>query len=347
MGFIDYLVEASEKHGVLAYGRMNPPTAGHEQVINKVHEVAKEHNATHKVVLSHQTGNADNPLSPSQKVKHAKRAFPKTNIAAATKDKPTILHHASEMHKTGVHHLHVVAGSDRTAAFHKLLNTYNGKTGAHGHYNFKSITVHSSGARDPDAEGTAGVSGTKMRQHAAAGKKSEFHAGLPKGMKPEHKEALYHDLRHSMGVHEIYDPHLKISEFQWGELKGTNHMKKITPGEKPNTKGDKLKETNMQLNKIPALFMNEAQRQQLREQNSQLEFDGIQTQHFNMCPTAYKMFKQMIETIRAGKHIGEVAGHVPLQAVNQNSDAVRQVQAGIAVKPEGLRQMQFRQYTGL
>ena len=186
-----------------------------------------------------------------------------------------------------------------------------------------------------------------MRQHAAAGKKSEFHAGLPKSMKPEHKEALYHDLRHSMGVHEIYDPHLKISEFQWGELKGTNHMKKITPGEKPNTKGVKLKETNMQLNKIPALFMNEAQRQQLREQNSQLEFDGIQTQHFNMCPTAYKMFKQMIETIRAGKHIGEVAGHVPLQAVSQNSDAVRQVQAGIAVKPEGLRQMQFRQYMGL
>jgi hypothetical protein len=39
MDFIDYLTEAPEKHGVLTYGRMNPPTSGHEQVINKVHEV--------------------------------------------------------------------------------------------------------------------------------------------------------------------------------------------------------------------------------------------------------------------------------------------------------------------
>ena len=66
-----------------------------------------------------------------------------------------------------------------------------------------------------------------------------------------------------------------------------------------------------------------------------------------MCHTAYKMFKQMIETIRSGNHIGEVAGHVLPQAANRNSDVVRQVQAGMAIKPIGLRQMQFRQYTGL
>ena len=35
MKFKDYLSEAAEKHGVLAYGRMNPPTAGHEQVIKR------------------------------------------------------------------------------------------------------------------------------------------------------------------------------------------------------------------------------------------------------------------------------------------------------------------------
>jgi hypothetical protein len=58
------------------------------------------------------------------------------------------------------------------------------------------------------------------------------------------------------------------------------------------------------------------------------------------------MFKQMIETIRSGNHIGEITGHV-LPTANQNSDAVRQVQAGIAVKPNVLKQMQFRQYMGL
>ena len=199
LSFIKYILEAEEKHGVLAFGRMNPPTVGHEQVINKVHEVAKEHNATHKVVLSHSQDAKKNPLPADVKVKHAKNAFPGTHIEAASKSKPTIMHHAADMHKAGVKHLHIVAGSDRTDEYHKLLHKYNGQSAAHGHYHFKSITVHSSGERDPDAEGTTGVSGTKMREHAAGGHKEEFHKGLPTHMKPEHKDALYHDLRKHMG----------------------------------------------------------------------------------------------------------------------------------------------------
>ena len=204
--FITYIKEAkdklghgSEKHGVLAFGRMNPPTSGHEQVVNKMHEVAKKHNAEHNLVLSHSQDKKKNPLDVATKVKHAKNAFPGTNISGATKEKPTILHHAAEMHKSGVQHLHVVAGSDRQEAMHELLHKYNGQHAAHGHYNFKSITVHSSGERDPDSEGTAGISGTKMREHASAGNKKEFHKNLPSKMKPEHKDALYSDLRKSMG----------------------------------------------------------------------------------------------------------------------------------------------------
>ena len=197
--FIQYVAEAAEKHGVLAFGRMNPPTAGHEQVVNKVHEVAKKHNATHTVVLSHSQDAKKNPLDVAAKVKHAKHAFPGTNIVGASKESPTILHHAAEMHKAGVQHLHVVAGSDRKEEMHTLLHKYNGVKAGHGHYNFKSITVHSSGERDPDAEGTSGISATKMREHAAAGREKEFSAGLPSKMKSEHKKALYHDLRKAMG----------------------------------------------------------------------------------------------------------------------------------------------------
>ena len=194
--------EEAEKHHVLAFGRMNPPTAGHEQVVNKVHEVAKEHNAGHSVVLSHSHDAKKNPLPVEKKVEHAKNAFPGTNVHGASKEKPTILHHAADLHKAGVHHLHVVAGSDRKEEMHNLLHKYNGQKAAHGHYNFKSITVHSSGDRDPDSEGTSGVSGTKMREHAASGNKKEFHKHLPSQMKPEHKEKLYNDLRSHMGIHE-------------------------------------------------------------------------------------------------------------------------------------------------
>ena len=193
------LFEAEEKHGVLAFGRMNPPTSGHEKVIDKVHKVAKQHDAVHQVVLSHSQDAKKNPLDVANKVKYAKRAFPNTNIVGASKDAPTILHHAAAMHRAGVQHLHVVAGSDRTEEYEKLLHKYNGVKAGHGHYHFKSITVHSSGERDPDAEGAEGMSGTKMREHASNGDEKKFHSGLPSTMSHEHKHELYKDLRKAMG----------------------------------------------------------------------------------------------------------------------------------------------------
>ena len=198
--FSSYLQEdKADKHAVLAFGRMNPPTSGHEKLVQKVHDVAKEHNAEHHVVLSHSQDKKKNPLSAEDKVKHAKRAFADTNVRAASKDKPTILHHAADLHKSGVKHLHVVAGSDRHEAMHELLHKYNGQKSAHGHYNFKSITVHSSGQRDADAEGAEGMSASKMREHAASGNKKEFHKGAPSKMSTAHKDELYHDVRKSMG----------------------------------------------------------------------------------------------------------------------------------------------------
>lgn len=138
---------------------------------------------------------------------------------------------------------------------------------------------------------------------------------------------------------EIYDPHLKVSKYQWGEKKGVDKMKSMTPGET-------LKKKKMAEQKIPYLFMTAAQRQQLQEENMQLEFDGIQTKNLDMCPSAYKEFKKMIETIRSGKHIGEITGHEPqTMQIPSTSDIARKVQAGIAMKPQSLKRMQFKQYT--
>jgi hypothetical protein len=192
--------EVEEKHHTLAFGRMNPITSGHEAVAKKITDTAKEHGGGHTLVVSHSQDAKKNPMSAEQKVKHAKRAFPDNNVTAASKEKPTILHHAAELHKQGVTHLHVVAGSDRAEEMHALLHKYNGKSSAHGHYNFKKITIHSSGERDPDAEGTTGISASKMRAHAAAGNKEEFHKGAPSKMSPAHKTAMYNDVRKGMGV---------------------------------------------------------------------------------------------------------------------------------------------------
>jgi len=193
------LGHGSDKHHALAFGRMNPITSGHEAVVNKLHSVAKEHGASHSLVVSHSQDAKKNPLSAEQKVQHAKNAFAGTNVSAASKDKPTILHHAAAAHAAGATHLHVVAGSDRHEEMHNLLHKYNGQHSAHGHYNFKSITVHSSGERDPDSEGTTGISASKMREHAGSGNKSEFHKGAPTSMSTAHKDAMYKDVRKGMG----------------------------------------------------------------------------------------------------------------------------------------------------
>ncbi len=190
---------ATEHHHVIAFGRMNPPTAGHEEVVKKLKEKADEVKGDHTLVLSgsHGTKDGKNPLSPEKKLYHAKNAFPGTNIEVADKESPTLLHQASKLHSQGVTHLHFVGGSDRKPMY-ELLKKYNNVKGPHGHYNFKEINFDSSGQRDENAKGVAGISGTKLRNLASSGKKKEFHAALSSQMKPEHKDELYKDLKEAM-----------------------------------------------------------------------------------------------------------------------------------------------------
>jgi hypothetical protein len=202
--FLEIIEEAKEgeKPAVISFGRFNPPTTGHLKLINKVHEVAKKVGGSHHVIVSHSQDSKKNPLSGEQKVKHLKRYSPGTNVEASSKEHPSIFHQASKLHKAGVTHLHVVVGSDRVKEFRDSLNKYNGVPGKHGHYNFKKITVHSAGQRDPDAEGTEGMSGTKMREHAKNKNIHEFRKGVPAHVSDEHAHELMHDVRKGMGLHE-------------------------------------------------------------------------------------------------------------------------------------------------
>ena len=204
MNFKDFLEEQKEKHAVLAFGRMNPITSGHEKLVNKVKDVAREVGGSHHIVLSHSQDAKKNPLSAEQKVKHAKRAFPGTNFSSSSKESPNFLTQAGDLHKKGVTHLHVVGGSDRVKEFHDTLHRYNG-THKGALFNFKKITVHSAGERDPDAEGVSGMSASKMRSHAQSGNYAEFKKGAPSSMSHAHAKELYNDVRKGMGIKEDVD----------------------------------------------------------------------------------------------------------------------------------------------
>jgi len=181
--------EAAEKHAVMTFGRMNPPTTGHEKLIHKTHSIAQKHGAKAHIVLSHSHDAKNNPLPQKDKINYVKKIHKGVHVTGSSKEHPNFLSHAKKLHQAGHDHLHVVAGSDRVGEYKRVLNKYNGHP---DHYNFKSITVHSAGQRDPDSEGTSGISGTKMRAHARAGDHNSFKAGLPKSLHGDHKKIMSH-----------------------------------------------------------------------------------------------------------------------------------------------------------
>ena len=197
-------------HAVMAFGRMNPPTTGHEKLIHKVHSVSKKVGGSAHVVTSHSEGNAKNPVPQKKKLEYIKKiAHPDVHVSGSSKEHPSILHHAAKLHAAGHNHLHVVAGSDRKKEFHSLLHKYNGKSSAHGHYHFKSITVHSSGSRDPDSHGTSGVSGTKMRAHAQSGDHKSFTKGLPKALHAHKDEIMKHVKTHNESMDDAFASYIE------------------------------------------------------------------------------------------------------------------------------------------
>lgn len=192
-----FLLEADKTTHVMTFMRANPITIGHERVVNHVQQLAKDLDANHSVILSHSHDGDKNPLSPEQKLRHAKIAFPGVNVSTSSPEAPSLLYHMSDLHNKGVRNMHLVVGQDRVDQFNNLLQRYNGQEGPHGYFNFDNINVHSAGGRDPDAEGVEGVSGTSQRNHARLNNFENFRAGAPSRMNDDQAMALMNDIRNA------------------------------------------------------------------------------------------------------------------------------------------------------
>ena len=217
-------------HAVIAFGRMNPPTTGHEKMIHAVHKEAKRVGGHAEVIASHSQDKKKNPVPQDKKMGYLKKVAPKgVKVTAASKEHPTVFHHAARLHAAGHEHLTVM--SDKSESWGKALKANNGKKGPHGHYNFKSITMKSSGKRDPKASGTEGISGTKMRAHAKSGDHKSFKAGLPKALHPHADEIMKHI---NEELQEIVN--LKPSPFQ------QRAFSRKDPKEQPKTKRKKMQD---------------------------------------------------------------------------------------------------------
>lgn len=209
--FKNYLVE-EDSTVYFTFGRMNPPTIGHEKLLTSL--ATKAGSNPYKVFLSQSQDKKKNPLSYKDKIKFVRKMFPKhaRSIVMNLKVK-TAMHAATELYNEGFTKIVMVVGSDRVADFEKLLKAYNNKKMAHGFYNFSTIKVISAGDRDPDADGAEGASASKQREAAKNNDFTTFSQGVPRQVSNADTKALFNTIRKNMGLSETtnFANHIKLS----------------------------------------------------------------------------------------------------------------------------------------
>ena len=70
---------------VFTFGRMNPPTIGHQKLVDKVEAIAKKEKAPARIYLSHTQNNKKDPLNYAEKISFARKAFGKTAFQSKSK----------------------------------------------------------------------------------------------------------------------------------------------------------------------------------------------------------------------------------------------------------------------
>jgi hypothetical protein len=232
------LFEAGDKHIAFCFGRMNPPTIGHEQLLNTVAGVGGDY----KIFVSQTQDKKKNPLDYSTKIGFMKAMFP-TYASNIVQDAGlnTIVKVAAHLYEQGYRHATFVAGSDRLADMSKLLKDYNGVEGkSHGFYKFETLDFKSSGDREDGAEGVAGISASGARAAAANGDFKEFAEATGAG---QHAEKLYAAVRKGMGISKEVEEH--IVKVKGGyELKSKDGNKNL--GKYPTRAGAEKRERQVQ-----------------------------------------------------------------------------------------------------
>ena len=188
---------------VFVFGRFNPPTIGHEKLINAVIAVNQREGGTALIYGSHSQDSRKNPLTHKQKFKWLTKMFPRMKKSLqSTATEKDVMGIAAELN--GKHNkLIMIAGSDRVLEFKSLLNSYNGVKSKHGFYKFEEIEVISAGERDPDADGASGMSASKMRKAAIQGDFDAFQMGASDELTVKDKRNMMNDVRKGLKLDAI------------------------------------------------------------------------------------------------------------------------------------------------
>ena len=178
---------------VVAWGRFNPPTIGHEKLIEAVAKIAKRDD--YFIYPTHTQKKPKDPLPSDIKVEYMHLMFPKhKDHIIYDRDTNTIIKLLQKYQGT-YEDLTLIAGSDRVPQYETLINKYNGVE-----YTYRNLEVVSAGERDPDADGASGMSASKMRAAAKEKNINKFFSGIPDTLHKDKKLELMQEVRKGMGL---------------------------------------------------------------------------------------------------------------------------------------------------
>jgi hypothetical protein len=214
-------VEKTKGTLTIAFGRFNPPTVGHQKLLDMA--ASASNGEDYIIVPSRTQDSKKNPLDADTKISFMRRMFPQHSERIVNDvNNRTIFDVLKRAHNDGYTNVQIIAGSDRVPEFEKLSGNYNGQL-----YQFDNINILSAGDRDPDAEGVEGVSASKLRLAAAEGDFDTFISGLPEDMSEDDAINLFNTIRQSMNIKEECEVWQIAPKFDWKNLRENYITEKI------------------------------------------------------------------------------------------------------------------------
>jgi hypothetical protein len=195
-----------KKTAVFAFGRMNPPTSGHEKLIKQVLAVAKKNNATPFIFVSHTQDPKKNPLTSKQKIKYISLGIPDADQHLVYDPSvKTPFDAVKYIQDKGFTDVILVAGSDRVKEMKDSISKYLNHPDPSKSFSLDSFDAVSAGDRDPDADGVTGMSASKMRAAVSDNNFDLFKTGVPSRLSVRFARSMFDDLKTAMHIHEMVE----------------------------------------------------------------------------------------------------------------------------------------------
>jgi hypothetical protein len=226
--FTQFLREqTNNKTAVIAYGRYNPPTIGHQKLFNKVVEISKKKQADGFIVPTHTVDHKKNPLTFEEKKRLIELMIMTSDLEILDCGK-TLIDLLQNLQARGYTRIIHVAGQPDIPGFKKVVDMYNNKPDKNNiiPFSFEEYEFESAGERDPapkkvsagekipaskdesagerdpvstsspsTTQDVSGVSGTKLRQFAVDGNLKEFKRGMSSTISDDLKVGTYDKIR--------------------------------------------------------------------------------------------------------------------------------------------------------